>query len=108
MQRGNGERVLVGGDWQHRGPNGDRDGDGILNQDDRDRDRDDDGVRNRNDRFPDDRRRSQAAVGGQEMCHAQLRNAKGERRTLSLQDIPSRRRRSEPETDGDADVPCGP
>jgi hypothetical protein len=84
VQRGNGEWMLVGGDWQRRGPNGDRDGDGVSNRDERlarearradrfgpygdldrdgimnqdDRDRDGDGIRNRNDRFPDDRRRS--------------------------------------------------
>ena len=37
--------------WQHRGPHGDRDRDGISNR--RDRDRDGDGVRNRYDRLPD-------------------------------------------------------
>ena len=78
VQRGNGEWVLVGGGWQRRGPDGDRDGDGIANRHDPDnrrfgpygdldrdgirnmddRDRDGDGVRNRLDRFPDDRRRS--------------------------------------------------
>lgn len=70
VQRRNGDWVLVGGDWVARheryarngrwdrdgrqpyGPNGDRDGDGIANADDRDRDGD--GVRNRYDRFPND------------------------------------------------------
>lgn len=75
VQRGNGEWQLIGGDWSPRrdryaqrgrysdpdfqrgrghrfGPNGDLDGDGIANADDRDRDGD--GVRNRNDRFPND------------------------------------------------------
>jgi hypothetical protein len=73
---------LVGGNWERRGPYGDRDRDGIANRydndDDRrgrrfgpygdldrdgirnrnDRDRDGDGVRNRRDRFPDNPRRS--------------------------------------------------
>ena len=77
VQRGNGEWMMVGGDWR-RGPNGDRDGDGIANRHDpdnrrfgpygdldrdgiqnrHDRDRDGDGIRNARDRFPDDRRRS--------------------------------------------------
>lgn len=88
VQRGNGEWVLVGGNWNRRGPNGDRDGDGIANRHDRDRngdgyadnrgrdthprgdldrdgirnmddrDRDGDGIRNSRDRFPDNARRS--------------------------------------------------
>jgi hypothetical protein len=80
VQRGNGEWQLVGGNWERRGPNGDRDGDGVANRNDNrndnhrfspngdldrdgilnkdDRDRDGDGVPNRHDRFPDDRRRS--------------------------------------------------
>jgi hypothetical protein len=82
VQRGNGEWYLVGGNWERRGPYGDRDRDGIANRydndDDRrgrrfgpygdldrdgirnrnDRDRDGDGVRNRRDRFPDNPRRS--------------------------------------------------
>ena len=37
--------------WRSRGPYGDHDRDGIMNQNDRDRDGD--GVRNRYDRFPD-------------------------------------------------------
>lgn len=45
VQRGN-EWQLVGGDWR-RGPNGDRDGDGVANR--YDRDRDGDGVPNRYD-----------------------------------------------------------
>jgi hypothetical protein len=51
VQRGNGEWILVGNDWQRRGPNGDRDGDGIANR--HDRDRDGDGVANR---YEDDNR----------------------------------------------------
>jgi hypothetical protein len=47
VQRGNGEWVLVGGSWNRRGPNGDRDGDGIANR--HDRDRDGDGIANRYD-----------------------------------------------------------
>jgi opacity protein-like surface antigen len=79
VQRGNGEWMLAGGNWERRGPNGDRDGDGIANRYDNhrggrfgpngdmdrdgianqyDRDRDGDGVRNNRDRFPDDPRRS--------------------------------------------------
>ncbi|HEY8356470.1 MAG TPA: hypothetical protein VIL30_03315 [Ramlibacter sp.] len=83
VQRGNGEWVLVGNTWERRGPNGDRDGDGIANRYDRDRngdgyadnrrrndldrdgvpnardrDRDGDGVPNHRDQFPDDNRRS--------------------------------------------------
>ena len=68
VQRGNGEWMLVGGDWERRqmerearraermDPNGDIDRDGIANQ--YDRDRDGDGVPNRRDRFPDNPRRS--------------------------------------------------
>jgi hypothetical protein len=47
VQRGNGEWTLVGGNWERRGPNGDRDRDGIANR--YDRDRDGDGVPNRYD-----------------------------------------------------------
>jgi hypothetical protein len=77
VQRGNGEWVMVGGNWE-RGPHGDRDRDGIPNRYDadnrrfgpngdmdrdgianaNDRDRDGDGIRNRRDRYPDDPRRS--------------------------------------------------
>ena len=80
VQRGNGEWVLVGGDWipeRHArnngrygdpdfqrgggrrhlyGPDGDLDGDGVRNADDRDRDGD--GLRNRDDDFPNDSARS--------------------------------------------------
>ena len=45
VQRGNGEWMLVGGNWERRGAYGDRDRDG-------------DGVRNSRDAFPDDRTRS--------------------------------------------------
>jgi hypothetical protein len=48
VQRANGQWQLVGGDWQRRGPNGDRDGDGVANR--YDRDRDGDGIRNRDER----------------------------------------------------------
>ncbi|QJW84334.1 BcpO-related WXXGXW repeat protein [Ramlibacter terrae] len=88
VQRGNGQWVLVGNTWERRGPNGDRDGDGIANRYDRDRngdgyadnrrggrgpngdidrdgvsnrndrDRDGDGVPNHRDQFPDNRNRS--------------------------------------------------
>ncbi|HSI55406.1 MAG: YXWGXW repeat-containing protein [Ramlibacter sp.] len=87
VQRGNGQWAMVGGNWERRGPYGDRDRDGIPNaydsHNDRsrmggpghrmgpygdmdrdgilnkdDRDRDGDGVRNNRDRYPDDRRRS--------------------------------------------------
>lgn len=60
----NGEWRRVGGDWERRGPNGDRDGDGVANRYERDRglrpngDRDGDGVRNKDDRFPFNPRRS--------------------------------------------------
>ncbi|HVE54511.1 MAG TPA: hypothetical protein VNB23_14120 [Ramlibacter sp.] len=47
VQRGNGEWTLVGGGWERRGPNGDRDGDGVANR--YDRDRDGDGIANRHD-----------------------------------------------------------
>ncbi|MDB5752592.1 MAG: hypothetical protein JWP65_3013 [Ramlibacter sp.] len=50
VQRGNGQWHLVGGNWERRGPDGDRDGDGIANRDDRDRDGD--GIANRNDNRP--------------------------------------------------------
>ena len=87
VQRGNGEWHMVGGNWERRGPYGDRDRDGIPNAWDGrpngdghahqgrrfgpygdldrdgiinrdDRDRDGDGVANRRDRFPDDPQRS--------------------------------------------------
>lgn len=86
VQRGNGQWHMVGGNWERRGPYGDRDRDGIANRYDRhehgrgdrharrfgpfgdldrdgiinrdDRDRDGDGVRNRRDRYPNDFRRS--------------------------------------------------
>jgi len=78
VQRGNGEWMLVGGNWERRGAYGDRDRDGVPNRYDpdnrrfgpygdldrdgiqnrHDRDRDGDGVRNRDDRFPDNPRRS--------------------------------------------------
>ena len=78
VQRANGQWYMVGNNWERRGPNGDRDGDGIANRDDPDnrrfgpygdldrdgiqnrydRDRDGDGVRNNRDRFPDNPRRS--------------------------------------------------
>ena len=78
VQRANGQWYMVGGSWE-RGPNGDRDHDGVPNRFDRrndnrfsatgdldrdgvqnryDKDRDGDGVRNARDRHPDDRRRS--------------------------------------------------
>lgn len=44
VQRGNGEWYLVGGNWERRGPYGDRDRDGIANR--YDRDRDGDGIPN--------------------------------------------------------------
>jgi hypothetical protein len=47
VQRGNGEWMLVGGNWERRGPMGDRDGDGVANR--YDRDRDGDGIANRYD-----------------------------------------------------------
>lgn len=64
VQRGNGEWVMVGGNWERRGPMGDRDRDGVPNYADsrndnrRDRERDmrpwgdldRDGIRNRDDR----------------------------------------------------------
>ncbi len=46
VERGNGQWYMVGGNWE-RGPNGDRDGDGIANR--YDRDRDGDGIPNRYD-----------------------------------------------------------
>jgi hypothetical protein len=60
-QRGNDTWVLVGGRWVEtrnlaRGPNGDRDGDGILNR--YDNDRDGDGVRDQYDNFPNNPNRS--------------------------------------------------
>ena len=88
VQRGNGQWVLVGNSWERRGPNGDRDGDGIANRHDRDRngdgyadnrrggagpngdidrdgianrndrDRDGDGIPNHRDQFPNNRNRS--------------------------------------------------
>jgi hypothetical protein len=70
LQRPDGSWYLVSGQWmrsdnyayddddrrQARGPNGDLDGDGVRNADDRDRDGD--GVANRNDDFPNDPDRS--------------------------------------------------
>jgi hypothetical protein len=69
LQRPDGSWVLAGGQWVRsddfaydddrrgrRGPNGDLDGDGIRNADDRDRDGD--GVANRDDDFPNNDRRS--------------------------------------------------
>lgn len=62
VQRANGEWVRVGGNWERRGPNGDRDRDGIANRydnhDNRARmspngDMDRDGIANRNDRDRD-------------------------------------------------------
>jgi hypothetical protein len=44
VQRGNGEWYLVGGNWERRGPYGDRDRDGIANR--YDRDKDGDGIPN--------------------------------------------------------------
>jgi hypothetical protein len=85
VQRGDGQWVLVGNNWEQRGPYGDRDRDGIANRYDpdsprnqqyarrygpmgdldrdgianqNDRDRDGDGIRNGRDRYPDDRSRS--------------------------------------------------
>lgn len=40
VQRANGDWLLVGNTWERRGPEGDRDRDGIANRDDRDRDGD--------------------------------------------------------------------
>ncbi len=67
QQRGDGSWVLVGGQWVRtdnlarnddwrRGPNGDRDGDGILNR--FDNDRDGDGVMDQYDNFPNNPNRS--------------------------------------------------
>lgn len=47
VQRANGQWYMVGNNWERRGPNGDRDGDGIANR--YDRDRDGDGIPNRYD-----------------------------------------------------------
>lgn len=47
VQRRDGSWALVGGTWERRGPNGDRDGDGIANR--YDNDRDGDGIANRYD-----------------------------------------------------------
>jgi hypothetical protein len=58
VETGNGEWRRVGGNWERRGPYGDRDRDGIPNRYDQAQalrpngDRDGDGVRNRDDRFP--------------------------------------------------------
>ncbi|MEP6823925.1 MAG: thrombospondin type 3 repeat-containing protein [Ramlibacter sp.] len=46
----NGQWQMVGNDWVRRGPNGDRDHDGIANR--FDRDRDGDGISNRRDNRP--------------------------------------------------------
>jgi hypothetical protein len=65
LQRPDGSWYLVGGQWvqnervsrdDRRGPDGDRDGDGVRNADDRDRDGD--GVANRDDDFPNNPNRS--------------------------------------------------
>ena len=74
VQRGNGQWAMVGGNWERRGPNGDRDHDGIPNRYDNrndnrndsrnghrmgpNGDRDGDGVPNSRDRAPDNPRRS--------------------------------------------------
>ncbi|HSV47486.1 MAG TPA: YXWGXW repeat-containing protein [Ramlibacter sp.] len=50
VQRGDGQWHLAGGNWERRGPGGDRDGDGIANR--HDRDRDGDGIPNRLDNRP--------------------------------------------------------
>ena len=50
VQRGNGEWVMVGGNWERRGPYGDRDRDGVANR--YDRDRDGDGIPNAVDNRP--------------------------------------------------------
>lgn len=50
VQRADGTWLLVGNNWERRGPQGDLDGDGIANRDDRDRDGD--GIRNRRDDRP--------------------------------------------------------
>jgi hypothetical protein len=55
VQRGNGEWMMVGGNWE-RGRYGDRDHDGVANR--HDRDRDNDGVPNHRDRYPNNPRRS--------------------------------------------------
>ena len=47
VQRANGEWILVGNNWERRGPYGDRDRDGIANR--YDNDRDGDGIANRYD-----------------------------------------------------------
>ncbi|TWO69898.1 hypothetical protein FN976_16225 [Caenimonas sedimenti] len=76
IQRPDGSWYLAGNTWERRGPNGDRDGDGIANRYDRDRDgdgipnrydrgrdgpygdRDGDGVSNRDDDYPNNPNRS--------------------------------------------------
>ena len=50
VQRANGNWVLVGNAWERRGPNGDRDGDGVANR--YDRDKDGDGIPNARDDRP--------------------------------------------------------
>jgi hypothetical protein len=47
VQRANGQWYMVGNNWERRGPNGDRDGDGVANR--YDRDRDGDGIPNQYD-----------------------------------------------------------
>lgn len=47
VQRGNGQWYMVGGNWERRGPYGDRDRDGVANR--YDSDRDGDGIPNRYD-----------------------------------------------------------
>lgn len=50
VQRGDGQWVLVGNNWERRGPGGDRDRDGIANR--YDRDKDGDGIPNAYDDRP--------------------------------------------------------
>jgi hypothetical protein len=63
VQRGDGQWHLVGNNWERRGPNGDRDRDGIANR--YDRDRDGDGIANRYDDRPNrnDQARNQRRFG---------------------------------------------
>jgi hypothetical protein len=64
VQTRDGEWRRVGGNWERRGPYGDRDRDGVPNRYDNDHargpngDRDGDGVANRHDRFPNNPNRS--------------------------------------------------
>ena len=57
----NGQWQMVGGDWVARGPNGDRDRDGIANR--YDRDRDGDGIANRYDDHPNQARHARNRFG---------------------------------------------